>query len=514
MRGLLDAYTLADNATALNVVRAMGEWVHSRLGKLPREQLDRMWSLYIAGEYGGMNEVMADLAALTDDETFLATARCFDNTALLADCVADRDALDGKHANQHIPQFLGYLRLFERTGDADYRTAAEHFFDMVVPHRTYVHGGTGQGEVFRKRDAIAGSIVTSTNAETCAAYNMLKMARNLFFHAPHARLMDYYEKALVNQILASRGDADSTDDPLVAYMVPVGPAVRRGYGNTGTCCGGTGLENHTKYQDSIYFRSADSSVLYVNLYIPSTLRWAQRRMTVTQRGNYPRADTSTITISGSGRLDLRLRVPSWAGSGFSVTVNGKRRDVRAGADGYASITRFFKDGDQVRVRFPYTLRIEQTLDDPGLQALLYGPVALVAKSAQAGFLPMTFYPSLPLSGDLAGAVEVGEQPMTFAAGGVPFEPFYLGDTAAYHAYFRREEPTIVFAGADSEVENRADAAGRTFLDALWAQAPFRRRRAFRQAVAGTALQWQTAGLLTETEAAAVRTTAATALLPA
>src|SRR5690349_20637650 len=145
-----------------------------------------------------MNEVMAELAALTGNRTFLATARCFDNTKLLADCAANTDTLDGKHANQHIPQFLGYLRLYEQGAGTTYRKAAANFYDMVVGHRTYVHGGTGQGEVFRKRDAIAGSIVTSTNAETCAAYNMLKVARNLFALSPDARFMDYYERTLVN----------------------------------------------------------------------------------------------------------------------------------------------------------------------------------------------------------------------------------------------------------------------------------------------------------------------------
>jgi DUF1680 family protein len=511
MRGLLDAHTLTGNATALDVVRAMGDWVHSRLSRLPREQLDRMWSLYIAGEYGGMNEVMADLYALTGDPKFLTTARCFDNTALLGDCVADRDTLAGKHANQHIPQFLGYLRLFEQAGDADYRTAAEHFFDMVAPHRTYAHGGTGQGELFRGRDVIAGSIVTTTNAESCAAYNMLKLARNLFFHRPHARYLDYYEKALVNQILASRRDADSTEDPLVTYMVPVGPGVTRDYGNTGTCCGGTGLENHTKYQDSIYFRSADGTTLYVNLFIPSTLRWTQRRLTVTQRGDYPRAGATTLTIAGSGRLDLRLRAPAWTGSRpTQIKINGRRYAVRPGADGYLSIARRWQDGDRVEVRFPYTLRVERALDDPARQALLYGPVALIAKSADTGYLPLSFYPSLPLSGDLAeaGVVEPGADPMTFTVGAVPFAPFYQADTDPYHAYFHRDEPHIVFAGADSGVDNRADAGGRTFLDALWAQAPFRDRPAFRRAVTSTAREWQAAGLLTEAEAAAVRTAAA------
>ncbi|MFI6699044.1 beta-L-arabinofuranosidase domain-containing protein [Streptomyces sp. NPDC050509] len=510
MRGLLDAYTLAGNTTALAVVSGMGEWVHSRLGALPREQLDRMWSLYIAGEYGGMNEVMADLYALTGDTTFLDTARCFDNTGLLADCVADTDSLDGKHANQHIPQFLGYLRLFENGGGEDYRTAAVNFFDMVVPHRTYVHGGTGQGEVFRRRDAIAGSIVTTTNAESCAAYNMLKVARGLFLHAPDARLFDYYDKTLVNQILASRQDADSTDDPLVTYMVPVGPGVRREYGNTGTCCGGTGLENHTKYQDSIYFRSPRGDVLYVNLYLPSTLRWRERGLTVTQRGDYPRSDTTTLTITGGGRLDLRLRVPSWARSGFTVGINNRKQTVRVGRDGYASVDRTWRDGDRVEVRFPFRLRVERALDDPGLQALLYGPVALVAKSASPQALPMSWYGSLKLSGDLAAAAEAGEQPMTFTAGGVPFEPFYLGDTDSYHAYFRREEPRIVFAGTDAGVANRADGSGTTFLDRLWEDAPFAGRPAFLRAVAATAREWESAGMLSRAEAAAVTAAAAAA----
>jgi DUF1680 family protein len=429
MRGLLDAHTLTGNATALDVARGMGEWVHSRLSKLPREQLDRMWALYIAGEYGGMNEVMADLATLTGDRTFLTTAAYFDNTKLLADCAANTDTLDGKHANQHIPQFLGYLRMYEQGAAHDYRAAAENFFDMVVPHRTYVHGGTGQGEVFRKRDVIAGSIVTSTNAETCAAYNMLKVARNLFALQPDARFFDYYERTLVNQILGSKRDADSTADPLVTYMVPVGPGQRRGYGNIGTCCGGTGLENHTKYQDTVYFRSADDSAVYVNLYLPSTLRWTERKVTIAQTGDFPRIPSSTLTITGHARFELRLRVPSWARQDFTIKINGKSSRVRVSADGYAGVERSWRTGDRVEVAFPYRLHVESTIDDPTLQALVYGPIALVAKSASTA--------PVEIAGDPATVAVPGDRPLTFTAGGVTFEPFFLGDTAPYHAYFRR-----------------------------------------------------------------------------
>ncbi|WP_430784183.1 beta-L-arabinofuranosidase domain-containing protein [Actinoplanes sp. G11-F43] len=428
MRGLLDAYTLGGNALALDVARGMGEWVHSRLSKLPREQLDRMWALYIAGEYGGMNEVMADLATLTGNRAFLTTAGYFDNTRLLADCAAGTDTLDGKHANQHIPQFLGYLRMFEQGAGKQYRAAAANFYDMVVPHRTYAHGGTGQGEVFRERDVIAGSIVGTTNAETCAAYNMMKVARNLFSLTPDGRYFDYYEKTLVNQILASRRDTDSTTDPLVTYMVPVGPASRRGYGNTGTCCGGTGLENHTKYQDSIYFRSAGDDVLYVNLYIPSTLHWTERKVTVTQSGDYPRTPAGTLTVTGNARFELRLRVPSWARDTFTVKVNGKRQRVRVSRDGYLAIHRHWRTRDTVEIAFPYHLHTESAIDDPTLQSLLYGPLTLIAKSDSTQ--------TLPLPANLAD-VQPGDRPLTFTSGGITFEPFFLGDTAAYHTYLRR-----------------------------------------------------------------------------
>ncbi|MFC4066667.1 beta-L-arabinofuranosidase domain-containing protein [Actinoplanes subglobosus] len=428
MRGLLDAHTLTGNATALDVARGMGEWVHSRLSKLTREQLDRMWSLYIAGEYGGMNEVMADLAALTGDRTFLTTAAYFDNTRLLADCAAGTDTLDGKHANQHIPQFLGYLRMFEQGASGDYRAAAANFYDMVVPHRTYVHGGTGQGEVFRKRDVIAGSIVTDTNAETCAAYNMLKVARNLFALTPDARFFDHYERTLVNQILGSRRDADSTTDPLVTYMLPVGPGVRRGYGNIGTCCGGTGLENHTKYQDAVWFRSPDNGTLHVNLYIASTLRWAERGVTVALAGDYPRSPTSTLTITGRARFDLRLRVPAWARQDFTIKINGKAQRVRVTENGYVSLHRDWRTGDRVEVTFPFRLHVEQTVDDPSLQALLYGPLTLVAKSTATGHLPIAVDPT---------TAAPGPRPLTFTLGDVLFEPLLLGDNASYHTYFRR-----------------------------------------------------------------------------
>jgi uncharacterized protein len=191
LAGLLDAHTLTGNTQALDVASKIGDWTHSRLSKLRPEQFDRMWNMYIAGEYGGANDAFASLHAITRKPEYLTVARYFDNRNVKDPTVANNDILDGRHANQHIPQFIGYLRVYEQNNERDYYTAAKNFWDMVVPHRVYSHGGVGVGEILRKRDVIAGSLYSEPNnrnhAETCPLYNMLKLSRNLFFHEPDAK---------------------------------------------------------------------------------------------------------------------------------------------------------------------------------------------------------------------------------------------------------------------------------------------------------------------------------------
>ncbi|MFD0309947.1 glycoside hydrolase family 127 protein [Streptomyces sp. NPDC127119] len=502
MRGLLDAYTLGGNAQALTLASGMGDWVHSRPGALPKAQLERMWSIYIAGEYGGMNEVLADLHALTGRPEHLAAARCFDNTALLDACAEDRDILEGRHANQHIPQFTGYLRLYDHTGEERYAAAARTFWDMVTESRTYSLGGTGQGEMFRARGAIAATL-DDKNAETCATYNMLKLSRQLFFHTPDPVYMDHYERGLTNHILASRrdtGGAPSTSSPEVTYFVGMGPGVVREYGNIGTCCGGTGMENHTKYQDSVYFRSADGNALYVNLYLASTLRWPEKGLVVEQTSDYPAEGVRTLILrEGGGTFDLRLRVPSWATAGFTVTVNGVPQRAEAVPGSYLTLTRNWRRGDRVGVLAPYRLRIERALDDPAVQSLFHGPVLLAARSQATGFRSFSFYKDFTLRGDLADAIDPEGRPSHFTTHGLTLAPFHLADDARYHAYFRRAEPVVVFGATDSGVPNRARGDGLTFLDVLWARAPFAASGDFVRAVGVVADLWLSEGRFTRAE---------------
>lgn len=554
MRGLLDAYYLTGSTRARDVVLKMGSWAHLAItlgdvnhpdykGPLTRDDLNYMWDTYIAGEFGGVNEIFPELYALTGDEKFLMTATQFDNReSLFGACLDNRDIIvttnetrpgrrrpNRLHANQHIPQFTGYLRIYERTGNEEYHTVAKNWWGMVIPHRMFSHGGTSGNfpgsnnniEQLQNRDNVANALA-SGGAETCTTYNLIKLARNLFLHEPDPKYMDYYERGLLNQILGSRADNDTLSNPQVTYFQPLNPGSRRSFGNTGTCCGGTGLENHTKYQETVYFRSADNRTLWVNLYTASTLNWREKHFTVTQTTDYPREQGSTLTIDGGGELDIRLRVPAWVRKGFQVKVNGRTEHHHAKPGSYLSIKRHWRRGDTIEVSMPFSLRIERAIDRPDTQSVFYGPLLLpiTGDPGQGSYRELTLYKHLKLDGDY-GPAFVASGTNTFTVNGWTLRPQYVGDTQPQSAYFRRVEPEVVFGSVATGVPNakRDDNLpnydvpvtgivspgddGLTFLDAVWDNAPFDNRGRFVSTVEHVAQQWQHLGLFTAAQAETV-----------
>lgn len=499
LAGLLDAHALAGSTKALALAEGIGHWVYSRLSKCTPAQLARMWGSYIAGEYGGMNEVLVELYWRSNDAAkseFLDAAHLFTLHTLVDACAAGTDTLNGKHANQHIPQFPGYIKLAAQTGDDHFLDASKGFYDMVVPGRSYAHGGTGEGELWGPANTVAGDI-GPRNAESCAAYNMLKVASYLFFNEQNPKYMDYFERTVLNHILGGRRNQESTSGPENLYMFPVQPGARKEYGNgnIGTCCGGTGLESHVKYQEGIYFRSADQSELYVNLYIASTLEWEETGLVLEQVSSYPEGETSTLTVktAPSGPLTVHLRIPGWS-SGAEVQVNGAPAGVDAVPGTYARISRAWTAGDTITVRIPLTVRVEAAIDRPDIQALMYGPVVLTATSSSTSYLKVSLADRLNLSGDVTRGISKTAANV-FTIGSQSYEPAYNGRDVAYHMYFQRNEPSVTFAGQDAGVAN-PKRANKTLLDEVWEQAPFADRFAFLGAVGEVSAAYVAAGLLT------------------
>jgi DUF1680 family protein len=505
MAGLLDAHEHTGNAQALDIAATMGHWVHGRLAHLEPERRQRMWSLYIAGEFGGMNETLARLSTAAGESLFLETATFFDQERLLEAGSARTDVLTDMHANQHLPQLIGYVDEYELTGERRYLEAAVGIWEQIVPGRTYAHGGTGESELWGPPHTVAGD-VGHRNAETCAGYNLLKLARKLFGHTLDPRYMDYYERTVLNHILGSRRAIRSDTSPEVTYMFPVHPGAFREYDNVGTCCGGTGLENHVKYQDTVYFRGPDE--LYVNLLVDSDLDWDDAGLHLRLESRFPLGERVTLhldaldgTAPDGTERRLHLRVPSWATGDLELRLN----DAPTGTDpvpgGYVAVDRAWRAGDRLELTTPVQLRAEPTFDDPRQCALMLGPTLLLALSDATTGL------ALPLAGrrgfdgglimDRSGTDLLAElaRDGTVRIDGIEFEPCWSGADTRYHMYVRSADDEIAFGGVGTGVPNRIRPDGSTFLDELWSVGAFAGRDAFLDRVAAIARRVRAEGLL-------------------
>ncbi len=445
LAGLLDCFEVGGNSKALELAEGMGTWVSKRLRSVPDDLRSAMWSRYIAGEYGGMNEVMARLSRLTGKVEYLDCARLFDNTNFFFGDAAHShglarnvDTVRTRHANQHIPQITGALETYLVSGDSSYRAVAENFWTIIRNHYMYSIGGTAGAKNPRNAECFtaepdtlfANGFSMEGQNETCATYNMLKLSRGLFFLEPDPRYMDYYEQGFYNHILASVAETNAGN----TYHVPLNPGARKHFGNENmdgfTCCNGTAIESHTRLQDSIYFRSADNLDLYVNLYIASRLDWTERGVTVVQGTNFPYANSSTLTISGGGAFALKIRVPAWATQGFFVEINGREEKVEAEPGSYLTLRRDWLDGDTVSLRMPFSFRLEPVMDMPNLASIFYGPVLLAVQEEGA----LTAWRAVTLdAGDLARSIGGDPAALHFTLDGLILKPFF--ETYGHHSVY-------------------------------------------------------------------------------
>jgi DUF1680 family protein len=370
LAGLKDAWVLAGNKGAKAVTLKLADWIDDVTRKLTPEQRQQMLRV----EHGGMSETLADIYALTGDKKYLDASRRFYHEAIMRPLVEGRDELAGKHANTQIPKVIGEARLYEVAGDAGGRKIAEVFWERVVNHHSYVIGGNSENEHFGLPDDLSQHLGPAT-AESCNTYNMLKLTRHLFEWQPKAEYFDFYERALYNHILASQEPGRG----MFAYFMSLKPGHFKTY-STPTdsfwCCVGSGMENHTKYNDSIYFHGPND--LYVNLFIPSRLVWKEKGLVLEQQTAYPRSDRVELRFSTRRPvpLNLKVRSPRWVVGGLRFQLNGKSLRVESSPGGYAEIRRTWKAGDVLRVTIPMKVRTEAMPDDPNKVAFLYGPVVL------------------------------------------------------------------------------------------------------------------------------------------
>ena len=379
--GLRDAHQYASAPGALAVLVALAGWTQARTRDMSDAQMQKM----LDTEHGGMTEVLADVSVLAGEPRYLTLAKRFAHQKVLIPLAGGRDALDGLHANTQIPKFIGFQRVYELDGDASYGAAARNFWKTVTERRSYATGGNGDGEHFFPVTEFAARLGSAKTMETCCTHNMLRLTRALFAEEPSSAYADYYERALYNGILASQ----DPESGMMTYFQATRPGYVRLFHtpeDSFWCCTGTGMENHAKYGDSIYFHDGD--VLYVNLFIPSRLTWRERGLVVAQRTELPNAESTWLTVERVDgarpvRATLRVRRPVWS-DGMSMSVNGRRLPATADASGYVSIRREWRKGDTVEVRLGMRLRTEPLPGAPDYVAFAYGPIVLAGRLGTQG----------------------------------------------------------------------------------------------------------------------------------
>lgn len=377
LNGIIDCYKAFQSETAEELACELGMWVYNRLSKLSHDQIMTMWGLYIAGEYGGMNDVMAQLYIMTGKPEFLAGAKYFDNDKLFYPMEQKIDTLEGLHANQHIPQIIGALRIFEATGEKKYYHIAKNFWNFVVEKHSYVIGGTGESEMFHAPGRIAGTL-SEHNAETCCSYNMLKLSGELFKHDPNVKYMDYYERTMTNHILSS-GDMKATGAS--TYFMPLKAGYGKEFDIENSCCHGTGMENHFRYAEYIYYH--DDENFYINLFISSRVIWKRNNFELVQSiCQEEDAIISKITFLSNSdkKITVRIRKPYWSNEDVKLQINGDKVAANS-QDGYYELTKKWKAGDEITFAFPCSLRLESTQDNKNIVAVCWGPYVLAALSS-------------------------------------------------------------------------------------------------------------------------------------
>ena len=382
MAGLLDQYTLLGNRQALEMTRGMADWTCRWASKLDDAQMARVLDV----EYGGMNDFLYELAAVTGEPSYRALAWRFDHDRIFAPLAEGRDELRGLHVNTQIPKVIGAARRWETTGDPRARAVASYFWSEVVSQRSYATGGTSNEEEWRTDPGKLASELGVYTQECCCTYNMLKLTRHVFGWTADPACADYAERALFNGILGTQHPSDGAK----LYYVPLGSGWWKYFGTPLAdfwCCTGTGAESFAKLGELAYFR--DERGVWVNLFLASELSWPAQGLVLRQETRFP-AEGSTrlsLRLRAPRRFALRLRVPGWAGAG-EARVNG-RSTAAPKVAGYAVLERLWNDGDRVEWTVPMRLRAVPMPDDPTLAALAWGPVVLAGRLGRDGLTPAT-----------------------------------------------------------------------------------------------------------------------------
>ncbi|MBC8481663.1 MAG: glycoside hydrolase family 127 protein, partial [Planctomycetes bacterium] len=372
MAGLWDQYRVAGSKQALEMLKKSADWFALRYKKQSPELIDYVQHKF---ENGGMIEMYLNLYGYTGNKDYLTAALAMQKPDWFDQLAKKDDGAIRIHGNVHTPLIVGLARHYELTGDQRSRDIAEFFWNQVVNTRSFATGGSTVYEGFGLANDLSKALCENT-VESCVVYNMLKLTRHLYAWTGDPKFGDFYERAYFNHIIGSIGSHGG----IKTYSQALGHGSRKKDHGATSCCYGTAMESFSKLGDSIYFRSDNN--LYVNLYIASVLNWNGKGIKVTQNTVFPESDTMKFEIEAAKPTEfaMNFRVPYWATNGIKAKVNGKAvKTNNVKPTSWFVIDRKWKSGDTVELVIPMSLHYQAMADDPGMVAIMYGPLVLAGE---------------------------------------------------------------------------------------------------------------------------------------
>jgi DUF1680 family protein len=441
--GLIDAHKYAQDPIAMQIhekltraiVAYLPEKALSRAEQRARPHKDTSFTwdetytlpenLFLAYQRSG-NPLYLELAKkFLDDDTYFSP---------LAE---GNNVLPFEHAYSHVNAFSSAVQAYITLGSEMHLRAARNGFDMLQKTQSFATGGWGPDEAFGEPGI--GQLCHSLNEthasfETpCGAYGHFKITRYLLCVTKDARYGDSMERVLYNTILGAWPiQADGTS---FYYSDYANTGRKVWYKDKWPCCSGTFPQLAADYHISTYLRSQDG--IYVNLFTPSTVRWAEggAKLALTQVTRYPFDNKIEIQVSASQPHEqtIYVRIPAWANPDPVLMVNGKRVSEAIEAGTFAAIRNTWKDGDRIQIEFPMPLGLEAVDENhPNIVALMHGPLVLMAVAeSQPTFDRQSLLRAKPLnnaSGDWVASSRDGRQ--------VTMRPFMSIDKESYSTYVR------------------------------------------------------------------------------
>jgi DUF1680 family protein len=388
--GLIDAHEFAEDPVAM---RALGPATDAVVPFLPGRALNRKemyarphkdeaycWdetytlpeNLFLAYQRSGEVRYREMAKQYIEDESWFAPLS------------ENENVLPGQHAYSHLNSLCSAMQSYLNLNDEHYLRAARNGFRMVE-EQSFATGGWGPNEAFVKPGSTTlAESLTKTHAsfETpCGAYGHFKITRYLLLETADSRYGDSMERVLYNTILGAK---PLQPDGTSFYYSDYNENAQKVYDDDKwPCCSGTFPQVTADYGISAYIRRGPD--VYVNLYVPSELRWRQggAASTLTQTTEYPASSQSTIalTLDRPQSFAVLLRIPQWAGPKTRIAVNGRAGDAAVQPGSFASVRRTWRSGDRIELELDMPLRLEPIpYQQEGGQrmALMYGPVALFA----------------------------------------------------------------------------------------------------------------------------------------